>query len=142
MGVPSLTSHTVKRADGDNKLESVTLWEIDSKWQSIAGTEKVYPADALCIAIGLSPLSELLWQAGCKMQFVPVLGGYVPFRDENMRTSIKNIFITGDVDGIEEASAAMVAGRLAGLCAAAQLSALRRGQMGERIQAGVSQVIM
>ena len=160
MGVPILTSHTVKRADGGNKLESVTLWEIDSKWQGIAGTEKVYPADALCIAIGLSPLSELLWQAGCKMQFVSVLGGYVPYRDENMRTSIKNIFIAGDVGGIEEASAAMVAGKLSGLCAAAQLgfdiqdldakkqecyaqlSALRRGQMGERIQAGVSQVIM
>ncbi|MCL2286557.1 MAG: NAD(P)/FAD-dependent oxidoreductase [Firmicutes bacterium] len=158
MGVPILTSHTVKRADGDRTLESVTLWEIDSKWQGIAGTEKVFRADALCIAIGLSPLSELLWQAGCRMQFVPALGGYVPFRDENMRTSIDNIFIAGDVGGIEEASAAMVAGRLAGLCAATQLGfgiidleakkqecrkqldALRRGQMGERIQAGISRV--
>ena len=160
MGVPILTSHTVKRADGVGKLESVTLWEIDGKWQGIAGTEKVYHADALCIAIGLSPLSELLWQAGCKMQFVPVLGGYVPYRDENMRTSIENIFIAGDVGGIEEASAAMVAGRLAGLCAVEQLGfdvseldakklecreqlgALRRGQMGERIQIGISQVRM
>jgi len=160
MGVPIITSHTVKHADGGDKLESVTLWQLDDNWNGIPGTEKTYHADALCIAVGLSPLSELLWQAGCEMQFVPALGGYVPFRDENMRTSLENVFIAGDVGGIEEASSAMVAGRLAGLSAASalgfhihgledkkqdcrsQLQSLRHGQVGERILAGISQVTL
>ena len=154
MGVPIMTSHTVKRAEGDGKLESVTLWELDKDWQGIAGTEKTFAADTLCVAVGLSPLSELLWQAGCKMLYVPALGGYVPYRDRLMRTTIPNIFVAGDVAGVEEASSAMVTGRLAGLSAAeylgidviaiqakkedcfAQLHSLRHGH-GARILEGI-----
>ena len=155
MGVPIITSHTVKRAQGTNKLESVTIWGLDENWQGIAGTEQTFQADTLCIAVGLSPLSELLWQAGCKMIHIPALGGYVPYRDQNLQSSVANIFVAGDVAGVEEASAAMVTGQLAGLSAAkhlgldvpdleakkqdcrAQLSSLRHGIVGERISAGV-----
>lgn len=158
--VPIMTSHTVKHAGGGDKLESVTLWAINDKWQGIPGTEKTYPADALCISVGLSPLSELLWQAGCKMLFVPALGGYVPYRDKNMRTSVENIFVAGDAAGVEEASSAMVAGRLAGLSAAEylgfnisninrkktdclnQLNSLRHDTAGERIAAGIKLVTL
>ena len=158
MGVPILTSHSVKLASGQEKLDSVVLWELNENWQGIPGTEKTYQADALCVAVGLSPLSELLWQAGCKMVYVPALGGYVPYRDSRMCTSIDNIFIAGDVAGIEEASSAMVEGRLAGISAAeylgfhmpefelvrqsclAQLESLRHGHAGERILAGLGQV--
>ena len=157
MGVPILTSHSVKMAAGSGKLESVVLWELDKNWQGMPGTEKVYQADALCVAVGLSPLSELLWQAGCKMVHVAALGGYVPYRDEKLATSQENIFVAGDVAGIEEASSAMVEGRLAGLSAAkylgfdssdyeekrsdclAQLESLRYGSAGERTLAGLAQ---
>jgi len=153
MGVPILTAHSVKSADGRANLESVTTWAIDSKWQGIPGTEVTWPVDALCISVGLSPLSELLWQAGCKMVFIPELGGYVPYRDKYMATSIKGVFAAGDAAGVEEASSAMVGGQLAGLSAAEhlgiyihdnlkhicleQLDALRRGPAGERIRVGI-----
>ena len=161
MGVPIMTSHSIKSAQGNDRnghLESVTLWEIDKNWQGISGTEKTYPADALCIAVGLSPLSELLWQAGCKMLFVPALGGHVPYRDKDLRTSLENIFVAGDAAGVEEASSAMVEGQLAGLAAAehlglnipdldakkqdclAQLESLRHGHVGERLMAGLKLV--
>ena len=157
MGVPIMTSHTVKHAQGFGKLESVTIWGLDENWQGIPGTEKAFPADTLCIAVGLSPLSELLWQAGCEMVFVPTLGGYVPYRDQNLQSSLKNVFVAGDVAGVEEASAAMVTGQLAGLSAMKylgfeakdfeakkqdcrkQLEALRHGIVGERILAGIKQ---
>ena len=153
MGVPILTSHTIKNAQGVESLESVTLWAIDEKWQGIPGTEVTYPVDALCISAGLSPLAELYWQAGCKMLFVPELGGYVPCRDKYMATSVDGIFAAGDAAGVEEASSAMVEGQLAGLSAAGylgmdvpntakqecleQLDALRRGPTSQRIRVGV-----
>ena len=121
MGVPIMTSHSVKRAEGEGKVEKVTLWELDKNWQGIPGTEKVFAADTLCVAVGLSPLSELLWQAGCQMLYVPALGGYVPYRDEQLSTTVPGIFVAGDVAGVEEASSAMVTGRLAGLAAAEYL---------------------
>jgi len=157
MGVPILTSHSVKLATGCGKLESVVVWELDNNWQGIPGTEKVFHADVLCVAVGLSPLSELLWQAGCEMVHVRDLGGYVPYRDSQLATSQENIFVAGDVAGIEEASSAMVEGRLAGMSAAkylgldmpdfeakrqdcmAQLSSLRHGHAGARTLSALAQ---
>ena len=159
MGIPILTSHTVKYAYGKDSLEKVTLWQIDDKWQPIPGTEVDIEADVMCISVGLSPLTELLWQIGCDMKFVPELGGHVPLRNKDLETSIKGIYVAGDTAGIEEASSAMVEGRLAGFCAAKslgyegkdfeeqkkdcleQLSSLRSGPVGEKILKGLSKVI-
>lgn len=160
MGIPILTSHTVKYAHGTEKLEKVTICQLDEKFQQIPGTESDIETDVLCISVGLSPLTELLWQVGCNMKYVPELGGHVPVRDNNLQTSVKGVFIAGDVAGVEEASSAMVEGRLAGLCAAKalghatadfeelrkdcieQLDSLRSGHVGEKIRKGLEQVAM
>lgn len=160
MGIPILTSHTVKYAHGTDKLEKVTICQLDEKFQQIPGTEQDIETDVLCISVGLSPLTELLWQNGCSMKYVPELGGHVPYRDENLQTSVKGIFVAGDVAGVEEASSAMVEGMLAGLCAAKalgystsdfeerhqdcleQLNSLRSGHVGEKIRSGLAQVAM
>ncbi|MGE5631075.1 MAG: NAD(P)/FAD-dependent oxidoreductase, partial [Caulobacteraceae bacterium] len=159
MGVPIMPSYTIKYAHGKEKLEKVTIWKLDEKWQPIPGTEQDIEADVMCISVGLSPLAELLWQIGCDMKFVPELGGHVPLRNEELETSKKGIFVAGDVAGVEEASSAMVEGRLAGLCAAKalgyvkgdfeaqkkdyldQLNSLRSGPVGEKIRKGLSQLI-
>lgn len=158
MGIPILTSHTVKYAYGKDSLEKVTIWQLDDKWQPMPGTEMDIEADVMCISVGLSPLAELLWQIGCDMKFVPELGGHVPLRNKDLETSVKGIYVAGDTAGIEEASSAMVEGRLAGLCAALslgyegkdfeaekndcleQLNSLRSGPVGEKILKGLSKV--
>lgn len=154
-GIPILTSHTIVRADGRESVESAVIAEVDPAWQVIPGTERKVPCDVICIAVGLSPLAELLWQAGCEMRYVKELGGHVPIRDERLETSVPGLFIAGDLTGIEEASAAMVEGQLAGLEAAAslgcelpdlearrqdlrsQLEGLRAGPAGDKVQAGL-----
>ncbi len=160
MGVPILTGHSIKEAKGTDKLESVVIWQLDEKWNGVEGTEQEIETDTLCVSVGLSPLSELLFQAGCKMKFMNVLGGFVPYRDENLRTSVKNIYIAGDVAGVEEASSAMVEGYLAGLVCAMdlgftvenfdekrkdlldQLQALRHGEVGKRLNAGIQEITL
>ncbi len=158
MGVPILTSHTVTQAHGKDHLERVTISELDDKWQFVPDTQRDLEVDVLCLSVGLTPLTEILFQAGCKMAFVGELGGHVPLRDENMETSVPGIFVAGDVSGIEEASAAMVEGQMAGLSAAfklgygkgsypekiaaarAELAGLRRGPVGEKIRLGLSKL--
>lgn len=121
LGVPIYTSHTVKEVSGAETVEGATIVELDDKWAPVAGSEKRLEVDTVCLAVGLTPLADLLWQAGCRMTYVPELGGYVPFHDRNTRTSVDWIYIAGDASGIEEASTALVEGRLAGLCAAESL---------------------
>src|SRR6056297_712942 len=120
--VPIYTSCTLKEVRGDEKVEGVTISNIDKDFNFIPQTEKELHVDTVCLAVGLSPLAELLWQAECQMDYIPELCGYVPQRDENMKTSNDMIYIAGDVAGIEEASSAMVEGQVAGLNAAASLN--------------------
>lgn len=157
-GVPILTGHTIKQAHGTSQLEGVTVARLDEHWTMIPDSDRYFPVDGLCIAVGLSPLTELLWQAGCRMEYVAELGGYVPWRDTDLRTTQRNVYVAGDVAGVEEASAAMVEGKLAGLAAAfslqyqndtfaadylaakTQLNALRSAPVSARICAGLCKV--
>lgn len=155
MGVPILVSHSVKEAIGKEVLEGAVIWKIGPDWQGIPGTERLIECDVMCLSVGLSPLTELLWQAGCEMKYVGPLGGHVAVHDENLETTVKGVYVAGDASGVEEASSAMVSGRLAGYSAAAslgycpdfeekkaqalrELSELRAGPTGEKIRKGLA----
>jgi len=113
LGIPILVEHTIKEAIGETHVEGAIIWQIKN-WQGVPGTEKKIDCDVICLAAGLSPASELLEQAGCEMVYIPELGGRVAWHDENLRTSVKSIYVAGDVSGIEEAVTAMLEGKLAG----------------------------
>lgn len=157
-GVPIYTSHTIKEAYGQGAVEGAVIWRLDANWQPIPGSEQDLAVDVICLAVGLSPLSDLLWQAGCEMKYVPQLGGAVAVRDSHLCTTNPRIYVAGDAAGVEEASSAMVEGLVAGLAAALslglgdqqaeqqlsqareQLTALRAGPVGEKIRAGLALV--
>ncbi|MCI1208902.1 MAG: FAD-dependent oxidoreductase [Treponema sp.] len=120
-GVPFYLSHTIIKAEGTGFVTGVTISGVDSHFVPVRGTEKHFDVDTICMAVGLSPMSQLLKMAGCSMEDNPKRGGQVPLVDEYGETSIKGIFAAGDVSGIEEASSAMIEGRIAGIRAAAYL---------------------
>lgn len=133
-GVPFYLSHTIVKAEGDECVTGVTIAEIDSSFNFIKGTEKHFDVDTICLAVGLSPMSQLLKMAGCKMEDNPRRGGQVPVCDEHGRTSIPGIFVAGDVAGIEEASSAMIEGRMAGLLAAEFLGYVESDGLNEELE--------
>ncbi|TCO71461.1 NAD(P)/FAD-dependent oxidoreductase [Marinisporobacter balticus] len=120
-GVNFYTSHTISRAIGENCVEAVEIVQLDSNWKPIEGTEKILEVDTICIAAGLTPLTELAWIAGSKFVYIQEMGGHVPAHNKTMETTVEGIYVAGDVSGIEEASTAMEEGRLAGINAAASL---------------------
>lgn len=154
-GVPIYTQTTVTRALGEECVYGAVIQKLSANWDPIPGTEKTLKVDVICLSVGLSPLVELLWQAGCKMLYIPELGGYVPWRDQDMRTSEENIFVAGDAAGVEEATSAILEGELVGISAAEtlghrvtadkeavkeQLNVLRSGPMGEKVRSGLSKI--
>ena len=96
--------------------------------------------------------------AGCKMAYIRELGGCVPLVDQTMQTTVAGVYAAGDVSGLEEATTAMLEGRLAGVSAAAalgysadraaalqadyrkELKALRSGPMSEKIRTGLEKM--
>ena len=120
-GVPFYLSHTIVKAEGTDCVTGVTIAQVDKNFRFVEGSEKHFDVDTICLAVGLSPMSQLLKMAGCKMEDNPKRGGLVPICDEFGATSIPGIFVAGDVSGIEEASSAMIGGRIAGITAAQYL---------------------
>jgi NADPH-dependent 2,4-dienoyl-CoA reductase/sulfur reductase-like enzyme/Fe-S-cluster-containing hydrogenase component 2/bacterioferritin-associated ferredoxin len=94
MGVPIYTSHTVLSANGDDKVESVTIAKVDERFRPIPGTEKSFACDSVLIAVGLEPVDEFYRKA----------------KDFGI-----NAFSAGDAEEIAEASAAMFSGKIKGL---------------------------
>ena len=115
-GVPFYMRHTILRAEGKDQVEGAVIAEVDDKFQPIPGTEKHLDVDTICLAVGLSPMSQVLRMSGCEIDDTP--GGLVPKTDAYGETTIPGLFAAGDVAGIEEASSAMIGGRIAGLAAA------------------------
>ncbi len=155
-GVPIRTSHTIVRAEGDERVERAVIAAVDRNWEPVPGTEEDLEVDTVCLAVGLSPNCELALMAGCEEAYVPDLGGRVAVHDARLETTMRNVFLAGDASGIEEASTAMLEGRVAGLAAAesvlpdvdraaldaarsealAGLEALRGGPFGRRPRTG------
>ena len=128
-GVPFYLSHTIVKAEGNDCVTGVTIAEVDEKFRFIPGTEKHFEVDTICLAVGLSPMSQLLKMAGCEMEDNPKRGGQVPICNEYGETSIQGIFVAGDVSGIEEASSAMIEGRIAGIAAAYYLGYIEKDEL-------------
>lgn len=93
LGVPVYTSHTVLRAEGSGRLESVTIGQVDRAFRPLPGTQKSFEVDTLLIAVGLSPVNEI----------------YLKATEYGMK-----VYAAGDAEEIAEASAAIFSGRIQG----------------------------
>ncbi len=91
--IPLKLSHTVVDIAGKERVESVTIAEVDGKGKPIPGTEEVYECDTLLLSCGLIPENELTTGAGIEMDRV-TSGAVV---DNNLETSLPGVFACGNV---------------------------------------------
>jgi NADPH-dependent 2,4-dienoyl-CoA reductase/sulfur reductase-like enzyme/Fe-S-cluster-containing hydrogenase component 2 len=94
MGVPIYLNHTVLSAEGNGKVEKVTIAQVDDKYNPLLETAKTFKVDTLLVAVGLSSVDEFYNMA--------VNYGF-------------KVVKAGDANEIAEASSAMFGGRIAGL---------------------------
>ena len=114
-GIPLKLSHTVVDIKGKERVESVTLAQVDENRKPIPGTEEEYTCDTLLLSVGLIPENELSRDLGVELH--PVTSG--PRVNESLETSIPGVFACGNVlhvhdlvDFVSEEAA------MAGRCAA------------------------
>jgi ferredoxin len=81
------------KAEGDGKLERITICRLDAAFNHVSGTETRFEVDTLLLAVGLSPVDELYTQLE--------------------KFGVK-CFNCGDSEEIAEASAAIFSGRITG----------------------------
>lgn len=91
--IPLHLSHTVVNIEGHNRVEAVTIAQVDEKLKPIKGTEKRFECDTLLLSVGLIPENELSKSAGIALD--NITGG--PIVNESMETSVEGIFACGNV---------------------------------------------
>jgi len=92
LGVPILTSHTILRCIGTERVEYAEFARVDENLDPKPGTERVVEVDAVLIGVGLVPVDELSRKA----------------RDVGIP-----VFEAGDAEEVSEASAAFFGGKVA-----------------------------
>lgn len=130
-GIPLKLSHTVVDIKGKERLEGVTLAEVDKNGKPIPGTEEEYSCDTLLLSVGLIPENELSRGMGVEMS--RVTSG--PVVNESLETNIEGVFACGNVlhvhdlvDFVSEEAAA------AGKNAAAYVNGERNNEGGREIR--------
>lgn len=92
-GIPLKLSHTVVDIHGKERVEGVTLAQVDDKGKPIKGTEEYIACDTLLLSCGLIPENEL--STGMGVQLSPVTSG--PVVNESLETNIPGVFACGNV---------------------------------------------
>jgi thioredoxin reductase len=124
--VPFIQSHVITRAVGHDEVEKAVVTAVDKNWQPIPGTEQTFDVDAVCVGYGLIPNIDLPRECGCAHEYDPILGGWIPRKDENMETTVPGIYVAGDGCGINGVDVAVEQGKLAGIYASLNLGRLDR----------------
>ena len=91
-GIPLKLSHTVVDIQGKDRVEGITLAQVENG-KPIPGTEEHYECDTLLLSCGLLPENELSRAAG--VQLNPVTNG--PAVNESLETNIPGVFAAGNV---------------------------------------------
>ncbi len=93
LGIPLKLSCTVIKTHGIERLEGVTIAQVDENRNPIPGTEQYVECDTLLLSVGLIPENELTRMAGILID--PVTNGAIV--DEYRQTSRPGVFACGNV---------------------------------------------
>lgn len=134
-GIPLKLSHTVVDIRGKERVEGITLAQVDDKGKPIPGTEEEYECDTLLLSVGLIPENEL--SGGMGVELSRVTSG--PVVNESLETNIEGVFACGNVlhvhdlvDYVSEEAAA--AGKNAARYVQERQTAQGEGQGGRTVE--------
>ena len=120
-GIPFIKSHAICRVAGHGQVAKATTCDVDDDWHPIAGTERNWNVDTVCVGYGFVSSVELASLAGCRLHWAAEWNSWVPEHDADMRTSVPGIFVAGDGAGLGGSVVAQHEGHIAGVQAAAEL---------------------
>jgi sarcosine oxidase subunit alpha len=106
---------------GGDRVQHVEIVTVDAEGNP--GRIQSVEVDCVCISGGLYPAQELT--RGCELARIDQLGGTVPLYSPEMESSQANLFVAGNVTGIEGAKISMAQGTLAGTVIGTRLGLIR-----------------
>lgn len=133
---PYKTGWSVIEARGKDHVEEAVIAKLDGNGVPIPGTKKTLAVDTIVCGFGLTPNTDLARMIGCKLEYKPERGGWIPVRDEMLQTSLDGVYVAGDGGGIGGAENSRLEGRIAGM-AVAQKTGHLNSEVAEKLYAGM-----
>ncbi len=90
--IPLITSYTLTKIHGKDRLKGITISKVGRNFDQIIGTDRFIECDTLLLSVGLIPENELTRIAGAE---ISPMGGAVI--DNNLETTIEGVFACGNV---------------------------------------------
>jgi NADPH-dependent 2,4-dienoyl-CoA reductase/sulfur reductase-like enzyme len=121
---------SILEASGKDHVESAVIARLDQNNHPVSGTQQTLDVDLVVSGYNLTPNSGLARMIGCKLDYHPEKGGWVPQRDRTMQTSLPGVYVAGDGGGISGAENSRFEGRIAGAAVAIQTGHLSEKKAG------------
>ncbi|WP_200307579.1 FAD/NAD(P)-dependent oxidoreductase [Streptomyces adelaidensis] len=115
--VRTLVRHTVVEAHGTDRLEAVTVAELDAGGRVRPGSERRIRCDTLAVGHGMLPHTDLAEALGCRVE----PDGTRVWVDDEQRTDVPGAWAAGEITGIGGAALSLAEGHIAGRSAGARL---------------------
>jgi len=90
--IPLFLHHTVTLIEGKDRLESVTIAQVDEQWNILPETKQKITCDTLLLSLGLIPENELSENVGIKLD--ELTGG--PIVNQFYETNLPGVFACGN----------------------------------------------
>ena len=90
--IPLFLNHTVTLIEGKDRLENVTIAQVDKNWNILPETKKKIKCDTLLLSLGLIPENELTENAGIEID--EFTGG--PIVNQSYETNLPGVFACGN----------------------------------------------
>lgn len=133
MGTRLNLRKSITTIGGKDRVQHVEIATIDKHGNT--GKTRTVNVDCVCISGGLYPVQELT--RDCELVRIEELGGTVPLYSPEMETTQDNLFVAGNVTGIEGAKIAMAQGNLVGTVIASRLGLIQGKETIDRAAAAV-----
>jgi D-hydroxyproline dehydrogenase subunit alpha len=131
---PYKTGWSILEAHGKDHVEEAVIVKVDDNSVPIPGTQKTVKVDTVVCGYGFMPNIDIARMIGCKLEYDPKKGGWVPVRDGTLQTSLPGVYAAGDGAGIGGAEHSRLEGKIAGISVAQKTGHMSSAQAGELTQ--------
>jgi thioredoxin reductase len=90
--IPLITSYTVTKIHGRDRIQGVTITKVTKDYDRIIGSDKFIECDTLLLSVGLIPENELTIQAGARLS-----KNNGPVVNNDLETTVEGVFACGNV---------------------------------------------
>ncbi|MDW7547649.1 FAD/NAD(P)-dependent oxidoreductase [Pseudoalteromonas peptidolytica] len=131
--IPFKYGYGIVKAEGQSQLSGITVAPFDENWHANVSKAQHLEVDSLGVGYGFVARTQLAMLLGLSHQYTGT-NGYIPMLDDNLRSSLDDVYVCGDGNGLLGAEAAIIEGKIAATALAYEQHCFNEAQYHRRMR--------